>query len=118
MSYSSNKGYMAEHALERYYQARGYEVRRPRTTSQTNVDTGDLAGMPLVQSVKNHARIQLAAAVDEMCAMVARSQWDTGLLYHKRIGKGQPGLWYVTTTVDLAQPLIDAYVRGLYGDIS
>lgn len=112
MSYCSSKGYMAEHALEQYYRQLGYEVRRPRTTSHSNTDTGDLAGMPLVQSVKNHARIQLAAAVDEMLAMVERSPWDTGLLYHKRIGKGQPGAWYVTTTVDLAQPLLEAYING------
>lgn len=111
MSYNSAKGYAAEHAIEDYFQRHGYNVWRPRTTSRTRTDTGDIRGLPLVLSVKNHARIQLAKCVDEMAAQVERSGWDTGLLIHKRVGKGSPGIWYATTTVDLAGVFIDTYVN-------
>jgi hypothetical protein len=32
------------------------------------------------------------------------------VVLHKRAGKGSPGRWYVTTSGDLALPLIGAYV--------
>ena len=112
MSYQSAKGYRGEHDLELYLCSQGLVCWRPRTTSYRATDIGDLKGQPLVLSVKNHNRLALASAVDEMAAMVERSPWDTGLLLHKRVRKGSPGQWYATTTVDLALPLLDAYIIG------
>jgi hypothetical protein len=111
MSYESVKGYAAEHALEQYINDQGFIVWRPRTTSRKSADLGDLIGLPMVLSIKNHARIALATAVDEMQDMAKqRSAWGTGLLLHKRPRKGDPGQWYATTTVEMVMPLVKAYV--------
>lgn len=111
MSYSSEKGYRAEHAVVEYLSAQlGAEVVRPRTTSITAVDTGDVVGVPFVVSVKNHAATRLSTWVDELTAMVARSKWETGLVVHKRRAKGHPSEWYATTPLGLLLPMIDAYV--------
>jgi len=99
MSYASRKGYGAEAAIVKLLTQCGFTVTRPRTTSHRDTDTGDVRGLPLVISVKNHARIKLAECCDELRAMVERSPWDTGVLIHKRIGRGQPEDWYATMQV-------------------
>jgi hypothetical protein len=116
VSYASAKGYMAEHATVQYLSTQlGASATRPRTTSITNVDTGDVVGVPLVVSVKNHAALNLAVWVDEMAAMVKRSPWDVGVVVHKRRGKGHPRDWYVTTPFGLVIPMLAAYVAQIDG---
>lgn len=114
MSYASAKGYMAEHATVQFLSTMLHaDVRRPRTTSITAVDTGDVVGVPLVVSVKNHAAMGLSKWVDEVEAMVARSPWETGVVVHKRRGKGHPRDWYATTSFGLLIPMIDSYVAQI-----
>jgi hypothetical protein len=110
VSYASTKGYTAEHAVVGWYLSHGLYVSRPRTTSHSDTDCGDITGVPWVTSVKNHARIKLADAVDEMSEMVRRSEWETGFVVHKRLRKGKPGDWYVTLTLDLMDPFIHSYL--------
>lgn len=110
MSRASRKGYVAEAMVVAWLTARGFYVWRPRTTSRQRTDTGDVRGLPFVVSVKNHARVKLAEAVDEMADMVIRSRFRTGILVHKRVGRGRAEDWYVTLPLRLMGPFIDAYV--------
>lgn len=117
MSYASQKGYAAEHAVVQVLTAAGNHCYRPRTTSHANADTGDVAGLPLIISIKNHARLDLATWTDELSTMVTRqAQWDAGVVIHKRKGKGQPRDWYVTTTVGLFLPLLAGFIDHIERD--
>lgn len=109
MSANSRLGYTGEAETCRYLSQLA-PVWRPRTTSRTDTDTGDVAGLPLVVSVKNHARLDLAGWVDEVERMVTRSEWNVGVVVHKRRGHAYPGRWYLTTSMDLALPVLAAYV--------
>lgn len=113
MSYTSKKGYSAEHAVATWLAPYGDDVRRPRTTSYAATDTGDVAGLPLVLSVKNHARDTLAGWVDELSTMVERSPYETGVVIHKRVRVGHPDGWYVTTNGRLFLPLLCGFIRDL-----
>jgi hypothetical protein len=112
MSYESKKGYSAEHAVVRELQPIGNRIYRPRTTSYLAVDTGDVHGLPLVISVKNQARLELSTWVDELSAMVDRSIFDTGIVVHKRRGKGRAADWYVTTSLGLYLPVLREWTEA------
>lgn len=118
MSLSSRKGWEAEHAVCELLKPFGSDVYRPRTTSHTATDVGDIQGLPMVVSVKNHKRMALSEWTDEMSAMVDRTRWDTGVVIHKRVGRTDPLAWYVTTSVRLWLPQLYEFVqensRGLY----
>lgn len=114
VSAASRKGYSAEHALEALEQARGYQVWRPRAGRAR--DCGDLSGLPLVQSVKNHGRLDLATWVGELESQVAHAGAATGVVVHKRRGKPIES-WYVTTTVRLWLPVLDLCVAHLDGEM-
>lgn len=104
MSANSAKGYRAERAMELIEQDRGHLVWRPRAGSQD--DVGDLGGLPIVQSIKDRGKTELALWVDEMQAMVVRAGVSTGVVIHKR--RNKPTLdWYVTTNVRLWLPVLD-----------
>jgi len=110
MSYASRKGYMAEATVKEYLSDRlGERLTRPRTTSRRGVDTGDLEGLPMVVSCKNHERMRLAEWVDELEAMVGRSPWETGVVVHKRPGRASGAHYYATTSLGLLVPLVAAY---------
>jgi hypothetical protein len=110
MSYASRKGYMGEAVPRDYLSDRlGVQLRRPRTTSRTATDTGDLDGLPMVLSCKAHERMRLAEWVDELEAMVGRSPWETGVVVHKRPGRATGAGYYVTTSLGLLVPLVAAY---------
>ena len=120
MSYASNKGYSAEHAIAAYLAESlgplASDVRRPRTTSLRATDTGDIAGLPLVISAKNHARDTLSTWVDELSTMVERSPYETGVVWHKRVRAGQPSGWYVTTNGRFLIPLLVGFIRSHHFD--
>ena len=109
MSYETDKGYRGERTVRDYYLSSGLACVRPRTTSRTDTDAGDITGPPWVTSVKNHRRMALAGWVDELHDMVRRAQLDTGIVVHHRVGRGRPDDWYVTTTLGLAVPLLRTY---------
>ena len=110
MSYATAKGYRAEAMIVDLLTPFGTDVRRPRTTSRRETDTGDVHGLPLVVSVKNHAALALALWVDEVAGMVKRSPYETGVVFHKRRGRGSGADFYVTTSARLFLPLLRAYV--------
>jgi len=108
MSYAHDKGYRAEAAVEALMRTLAPECYRPR--AGTHNDIGDIAGVPLVISVKDHARLALAAWVDDLSAMVARrDSCVTGVVWHKRSGRADPLNWYVTTTGRLWLPMYEAW---------
>jgi hypothetical protein len=99
------KGTAAETAVVRFLQANGYPHAERRALAGSQ-DRGDIAGIPgLVVEVKNAARTELAAWVDEAIdeSLVGHNGMDAsgrvtdiGVVWHKRRGKGHPGDWYVT----------------------
>lgn len=108
MSYGSRKGYAAEHLVEQTLQSWGHEAcYRPRAGRHD--DIGDIAGVPLVVSVKAHQRLALATFVTDLTRMVGSSGLATGVVWHKKVGKGNPLDWYITTSGHLFKPLYDAF---------
>jgi hypothetical protein len=113
VSEASRKGYRAEHALEDLEQARGLMVWRPRAGRAR--DCGDLAGLPLVQSVKDRGTMALGVWMTELESQVVHAGTQTGFVIHKRRGKGVQN-WYVTTTVRLWLPVLDLCAAHLDGE--
>ena len=113
MSVNSRKGYQAERALEVLEQARGLQVWRPRAGRAA--DCGDLAGLPLVQQIKDHGTLQLGTWMSELESQVVHAGVPTGVVIHKRRGKGVQD-WYVTTTVRLWLPVLDLCAKHLDGE--
>lgn len=108
MSYCSRKGYTAEHAVEELLRTWGHPAcYRPRAGRHD--DVGDIGGIPLVVSVKAHQRMELGHFIAELGRMVPASGLETGVVWHKKVGKGNPLDWYVTTTGSLFKPFYDAY---------
>ena len=112
MSYASDKGYRGEVEAMDMLSSLGRPLYRPRTTSHTATDTGDVSGLPFVVSVKAHRALALAAWVDELGAMVDRSPWLTGVVVHKRAGCGSARRWYVTMNGRLFLPFARAYLAS------
>jgi Holliday junction resolvase len=89
------KGTAAETAVVRFLQANGYPAAERRALAGSQ-DCGDIAGLPVVVEVKNAARTELAAWVDEALKEAVNSGASAAVVWHKRRGKGSPGDWYVT----------------------
>ena len=94
------KGSAAERAVADYLNVRGLEAER--VPAGSNLDRGDIwvpdKSFPAVQ-VKNHARLDLAGWVDDVAIQAVNAGRTTGVVVHKRRGKGNPGSWYVTCTL-------------------
>lgn len=113
MSYESKKGYSAERAVEVMWNERNRPVMRPRAGAA--LDIGDLVGLPVLQSVKNHRALALADWVDGMGVQCGNAGLGVGVVWHKRRGKGHPFEWYVTTTGAMAVTLLEAYCDAVAG---
>lgn len=112
MSYASKKGYTAEHEVLTFLSTTfGDELYRPRAGAPN--DRGDILGLPLVVSVKNHSRLELSTWVKELDSMINVAHVETGIVWHKRARRGHPADWYVTTRGALALPLLMSYVERL-----
>lgn len=105
MNYSHDKGYRAEHAVEALLRNTFMvDIYRPRAGKQE--DVGDICGLPVVISVKDHARLSLASWCDELKPMVARAGLVHGVVWHKRSGRADPLNWYVTMPGSLYLPVL------------
>ena len=110
MSAASRKGYAGEKpVLDLLVALQMASVYRPR--AGTHRDVGDLGGIPIVVSVKNHRDLRLAEWVDDLEEMVARTAFGTGIVWHKRLRQGNPRRWYVTTSGGLFLPLLGAWTE-------
>lgn len=98
MSASKKKGTTAETAVVNYLRAQGFTQAERRALSG-HQDRGDIAGIPgAVIEVKNCARDQLAAWIDEAELEGDNDRAHTAAVWHKRRGRGSPDAWFVTMT--------------------
>jgi len=110
-SRSSRLGYDGEHAVQLYLNARGFPCERPRAGMVQ--DRGDLIGLPIVVSIKNVARMDLAGWVGALPRMCRAASVPLGVVWHKRRGRGSPADWYVTMTGETFVALMRSYGRHL-----
>ena len=91
MSRSKAKGTAAETAVITYLREHGFPTAERRALHGTS-DWGDVAGVPgVVIEVKNCARVEIAAWVDEARAECQNAGAAYGVVWHKRRGKGRRG---------------------------
>jgi len=109
MSANSRKGYAGEAPVRNLIALYASTVYRPR--AGTHNDVGDLGGIPFVVSCKNQREYRLGVWVDELDEMVRRTEFNAGVVWHKRPGKGHPRDWYVTTSGGLYLPFMTAYLE-------
>jgi hypothetical protein len=116
MSKAKAKGTDAEVAVVEYLKSRGFRDVERRVTQGRN-DRGDISvpGFPggLVIEVKNQKAMDLSGWLKEaeQEALNADALYDA--VWHKKIGKGSPGDWYVTMTGETFSTLLT--VIELYG---
>lgn len=80
------------------YCGRPYVERR---TLNGQHDRGDIAGIPgVVIEVKAEKSLKLAEWIKEAEAERENDDANVGVVWHKRVGKADPGQWYVTMTGD------------------
>lgn len=95
---SKTKGTAAETAVVGYLRVSGWPYAERRALNG-NSDRGDIAGIVgATVEVKNCARIELGAWVDEAETERLNDRSDHAAVWHKRRGKGNPADWFVTMT--------------------
>ena len=68
-----------------------------RRLAGATLDKGDISGIPGVTiEIKNHAKIDLAGWTEELLTEMANDNAWTGVVWHKRKGRGSPSDWYCT----------------------
>ena len=107
------KGSAAERAVCDYLNVRSIEAER--VPAGKTLDRGDLwipdKNWPAIQ-VKNHARIDLSGWVDDVAIQAVNANRSAGIVIHKRRGKGNPGSWYVTSTLDAFVTLMEGVAHA------
>ena len=68
-----------------------------RRLAGATLDKGDVSGIPGVTiEIKNHAKMDLAGWLTELATEMANDKAWTGVVWHKRKGRGSPEDWYCT----------------------
>lgn len=68
-----------------------------RRLAGATLDKGDISGIPGVTiEIKNHATMKLAEWLGELQVEMENDKAWTGVVIHKRKGKGDPAEWYAT----------------------
>ena len=107
MSKSKAKGTAAETAVVEFIKSKGRPYVERRSLNGLN-DRGDIAGLPLVViEVKNHARMTLSEWIEELLVEIKNDKAETGVVIHKRKGKGKAKDWYATMPVELWWELLE-----------
>lgn len=95
-SRSKAKGSGAERAVVEHLRANGFPHAERRLAGSSK-DRGDIAGVPsVVIEVKACERTELGSWLDEAVLEQANDGADYGVVWHKRRGRGDAGLWYAT----------------------
>ena len=82
-----------------------------RRLAGATLDKGDISGIPGVTiEIKNHAKMDLAGWLEELSTEMGNDNAWTGVVVHKRRGKGSPAEWYATMP---AQVWVDLLRRAL-----
>ena len=95
-SAAKRKGSGAERDVVAWLKTNGYPYADRRLAGAT-LDKGDVSGIPGVTiEIKNHAKMDLAGRVGELETEMKNDNAWTGVVIHKRKGKGDVGQWYAT----------------------
>jgi hypothetical protein len=98
-SAAKRKGSQAERDVVAYLKANGYPYADRRVAGAT-LDKGDISGvLGVTIEIKNHARLDLAGWLAELEVEMKNDNAWTGVVIHKRKGKGDVGEWYATLPV-------------------
>lgn len=109
---SRRKGSTAERAVVNYLRGHGFPNAERRGTGLPGADVADL-GPGLELEIKNHARIELAAWVDQLVDAMDDTDADMGAVIVKRRGTTDVADWYGVLPLHL---LIDLLRAAGYGD--
>jgi Holliday junction resolvase len=105
---SRNKGKRAELAVAKWLRDNGWQAATTRATSGAQRGDDLVTNTGLSWEVKDHARLELAAWIDQA---TANAGGKPAVVVHKRRGKASPDGWYVTMTgADLLR-LLEGDVR-------
>lgn len=106
MSKSKQKGTNAETAVVKYLKANGFESVERRAL-QGSQDKGDISGIKnLVIEVKDHRTMILGQWMEELKVEIKNDAAKTGVVIHKRRGKGDVGEWYASMPVHIYLQLL------------
>ena len=106
------KGSGAERDVVAWLKANGYKYADRRLAGAT-LDKGDISGIPGVTiEIKNHAGMDLAGWVEELKVEMANDTAWTGVVLHKRKGKGDPADWYATMPASVWIELLKRVTDG------
>ena len=94
---SRRKGQRAEQAVAKLLRSAGWQARTSRSVQGVQGGADLITDCPLSIEVKNHARMELAAWLDQ--AVAQGSPGAPGVVFHHRRGKGNPADWYATMRV-------------------
>ena len=106
------KGSGAERDVVKWLKINGFSYADRRLAGAT-LDKGDISGIPGVTiEIKNHATMKLAEWLAELQVEMENDKAWTGVVIHKRKGKGNPADWYATMP---AQVWLELLKRGMDG---
>ena len=95
-SAAKRKGSQAERDVVAWLKANGYKYADRRLAGAT-LDKGDISGVPGVTiEIKNHTKMDLAGWTAELEVEMKNDNAWTGVVLHKRKGKGDVGQWYAS----------------------
>lgn len=101
------RGAQGERNVTAYLRANGFPHAERRLSGGPN-DTGDInLGPGLVIEVKDRARLELAAWIDQLANEMEAANADIGAIIHRRRGRPNVGEWYATMPVDVLLQLLD-----------
>lgn len=99
LSKSKQKGTAAETAVVKYLKENGF-TQVERRALQGSLDKGDISGIEgLVIEVKDHKKMILSEWMKELEVEIDNAFAETGVVIHKRRGKGDVGEWYASMPV-------------------
>ena len=106
-SAAKRKGSGAERDVVAWLKANGHPYADRRLAGAT-LDKGDISGIPGVTiEIKNHAKMDLAGWTAELEVEIKNDNAWTGVVIHKRKGKGDVGQWYATMPAQIWLELLN-----------
>lgn len=106
------KGSGAERDVVAYLKEEGF-IYADRRLAGATLDKGDISGIPGVTiEIKNHAKMDLAGWTEELLVEMANDNAWTGVVWHKRKGRGKPSDWYCTMPGHVYIALLKKAING------
>lgn len=106
------KGSGAERDVVKWLKAEGFQYADRRLAGAT-LDKGDISGIPGVTiEIKNHASMNLSGWLEELATEMANDGAWTGVVVHKRRGRGSPAEWYASMPAQVWLELLKLALKG------